>query len=127
VGCGITIKTPDHRLRDGSGGKVNLIMLTENIAPFPQQNQSDSVSIINMRPNPKPGGSTLAYADVKVGPITILGISVVRNKNGGEFVAFPARSGNGRWFPVVEVEEPAKHRVVDLILEAWKKFNATPF
>lgn len=100
-------------------------MSTDKITPFQQQDQSNNsedfpVSVINMRPNPKPGGSVLAYADVKVGPVTILGVSVVRNKNGGEFVALPSRSGGSKWFPIVEVDEPTKGRIINCVLEIWR-------
>ncbi len=99
-------------------------MLQEKIAPFQQQNQSNisesfPVSVINMRPNPKSGGSVLAYADVRVGPVTILGVSIVKNKNGGEFVALPSRSGGSKWFPVVEVDEPVKQQIIKSVLEVW--------
>jgi hypothetical protein len=100
-------------------------MSTNKITPFSQQDQSDyseslAVSIMNMRPNPKPGGSVLAYADVRVGPLTICGVSVVKNKSGGEFVALPARAGGRQWFDIVKVDEPLKGRIINSVMEAWR-------
>jgi hypothetical protein len=104
-------------------------VIAANVTAFSQQNQSVSaggsfVSVVRIRPTPKPGGVTLGYADVSIGPVTIFGISIVRNKAGGEFVAFPSRSGKGRWFPGVEIDEPFRTEVIDLVLEFWRGRNS---
>jgi hypothetical protein len=100
-------------------------MFDNNLPLSQQHDQSDysgnvPVSIINIRPNPKPGGSVLAYVDVKVGLVTVCGVSIVKNKNGGEFVAFPSRAGGKQWFDIVKVDEPLKARIINCVLEAWR-------
>jgi hypothetical protein len=66
----------------------------------------------------------VAYADVKVGPTTIYGVSVVRNKFGGHFVGLPVRFGTKgtKTFPLVDVDEPVRGEVIKAVLRAAAEF-----
>jgi hypothetical protein len=79
------------------------------------------ISVDQIRPSPK-GGKTLAYADVRIGPVFIFGISIVENKDGkGHFVGFPFTHGSARKFPIVEIlHESIRTQVCLLVLETWK-------
>ena len=93
--------------------------------PCPDSGGGPSITLLQIRPNPNSAGATVAYADVQVGPVPILGISVVRSKRGGEFVAFPSRQGssNGKWFPLVEISEPTRRQVIDTALAAYQRLK----
>ncbi len=77
-----------------------------------------SISVEQIRRSPK-AGPTLAYADVRIGPVVIFGVSVVQDKNGGLFVGFPFTRGQSRRFPIVAVDEETKKVVCLLVMEAW--------
>ena len=81
------------------------------------------IFVLNVRPSPKVG-SVVAYADVKIGPVSVYGFSVVKNKNGGYFVGLPVRFGKtgDKTFPLVEVDEPFRSEVIRAVLEAAKPF-----
>jgi DNA-binding cell septation regulator SpoVG len=77
------------------------------------------IAVEQIRHSPKPG-PTLAYADVRVGPLVINGVSVVQNPNGGGlFVGLPFNRGQTRKFPIVNIDEPVQEQVRQLVLEAW--------
>jgi hypothetical protein len=83
-------------------------------------NWESLLSVLNVRPSPKPGGQTVAFADVRLGPVTIHGFSVVKNRNGhGYFVGLPVRFGsNGKAFSLVELDEPVRSQIMKLIMDA---------
>jgi hypothetical protein len=82
-----------------------------------------SICVEQIRPSPKPG-LTLAYADVRIGPVVVFGVSVVQNKNGGgHFVGLPFTRGSSRKFPIVELDEEVNKQVALLVLEAWEEMS----
>ena len=98
-------------------------MVTTQVNVPALENQPISILIVNIRPSPKLG-AVVAYVDVKVGPTTLYGLSVVRNKNGGYFVGLPVRFGtNGnKTFPLVEIDEPFRGEVIKAVLRAAEEF-----
>src|SRR5262245_16383969 len=54
-----------------------------NVVPLHSSNQS--VSVLQVRPCPKPGGAVRAYADIRYHNATIKGLSIVQH-NGSHFV-----------------------------------------
>jgi hypothetical protein len=95
-------------------------MLNDNVIPLPQSGQP--ISVLNVRPSPKPG-ATRAYADLQYYGAMIYGLSVVRHKNGsGHFVGFPVRFGSKKSFPIVEFAEPDRGRIARLVLDAAKPY-----
>ena len=86
----------------------------------------DEIEVTNVRPSPKPGQATIAYADVKIGALTIRGFSIVRNKSGnGHFVGLPVRFGStGKAFPLIEMEDSLRGNVAKLVLAAAKDLLA---
>ena len=101
-------------------------MSTSNRNGFSDHDQS--ISILQVRPSPKPG-ATVAYADVQVGAVTILGVAVVRNRSGGYFVSPPSRPGTsrGKFFQIVEVSEPVRTELFKLVLEHAREYTEADF
>ena len=100
-------------------------MSTSNRSGFSGHDQS--ISILQVRPSPKPG-ATVAYADAQVGPVTILGVAVVRNKSGECFVSLPVRFGNrGTAFQIVEVAEPVRTELFKVVLAAAHEYTEVDF
>src|SRR5262249_17617985 len=90
-----------------------------NVVPLHPPNQS--ISLLQVRPSPKPGSSVKAYADIQYNGATIHGLSIVLH-NGSYFVGFPSMLGrNGKRFPVVEFSEPERSRIQTLVLDAAKE------
>lgn len=85
-----------------------------------------SISVEQIRHSPKPG-PTLAYADVRIGPVVIFGVSVVQDKNGGHFVGLPFTRGQSRRFPIVSIDDETKKQVCLLVLEAWDELPKERF
>ena len=86
----------------------------------------DNIEVMNVRPSPKPGQATIAYADVKIGGVTIRGFSIVKNKNGnGYFVGLPVRFGaTGKAFPLIDMEDTLRATVARLVLADAKDLLA---
>jgi len=100
-------------------------MSTSNRNGFSDHDQS--ISILQVRPSPKPG-ATVAYVDAQVGAVTILGISVVRNKSGDFFVSLPVRFGtSGKAFQIVEVAEPVRTQLFKLVLDSAREYTQGEF
>jgi len=78
------------------------------------------ILVLNVRPSPKRGGQTVAFADVRIGPVMIHGFSIVKNRNGnGYFVGLPVRFGtNGKAFSLVDVEEPVRGQIMKRVMDA---------
>jgi hypothetical protein len=95
--------------------------MISNCRTIPLDSPDLVISVDQIRPSPK-GGKTLAYADVRIGPVCIFGVSVVENKDGkGHFVGFPFVRGATRKFPIVEIpDESIRTQVCVLVLDAWK-------
>jgi hypothetical protein len=94
-----------------------------NLRAIPSDLPDLFIAVEQIRHSPK-SGPTLAYADVRVGPVTIFGVSVVENKNGkGYFVGLPFVRGSARRFPIVELDEETKAKVYLLVLEAWEELS----
>jgi hypothetical protein len=85
-----------------------------------------NIEVINVRPSPKPGQATVAYADVKIGGVTIRGFSIVKNKSGnGYFVGLPVRFGaTGKAFQLIDMEETLRVIVAKLVLASAKDLLA---
>jgi len=92
----------------------------------PISNWEGLLSVSNVRPSPKAGGQTVAFADVRLGPVTIHGFSVVKNRNGnGYFVGLPVRFGsNGKAFSLVEVDEPVRGQIMKMVMDAARSILA---
>ncbi len=88
---------------------------------IPLHSLNQSISVLHVRPNPKPGGAVKAYADIQYHGATIRGLSVVQH-NGGHFVGFPSDvSKTGKRFPKVEFSEPERSQIEKLVLDAAKE------
>ena len=71
------------------------------------------ISVDQIRPSPK-GGKTLAYADVRIGPVFIFGISVVENNDGkGHFVG--DEESHSSDFPII-IFYPMSVAAIDQLL-----------
>ena len=81
------------------------------------------VSVLHVRASPK-DGATVAFADVKIGPVTVLGVSIVKNRSGGFFVGLPVRFGKtGKAFALVEIDEPQRSDVFRIVLAAASEYT----
>jgi hypothetical protein len=97
--------------------------MNTNLKAIPLDVPDLIISVEQIRHSPK-SGPTLAYADIRVGPVTIFGVSVVENKNGkGNFVGLPFVRGSARKFPIIELDEETKAKVYSLVLEAWEELS----
>ena len=85
----------------------------------PEPTFLDLISVLNVRPSPKPG-QTIAYADVRVGPVIILGFPVVKNRKGsGHFVGLPVRFGTtGKAFDLIQVDDVTRSHICKLVMSA---------
>jgi hypothetical protein len=93
--------------------------MTSNLNPLPGPNQF--ISVLQVRPSPKPGAATKAYADILYHNALIKGWSVVEKKVGGHFVSPPANNTGKRFFPIVELSDPDRTYVENLILAAARE------
>lgn len=68
-----------------------------------------------------PSKKTRGFADVRLGPCIIHGFAIIEGKNGGLFVAPPARlSKDGKNYPYVHLDEDFKAPFAKAVLESYR-------
>lgn len=100
-------------------------MMETNIVPF--NFPVREIRILNTRANSKVDSPIVAYVDVAIGPISIYGISILRNKKGdGFWVGLPVNFGKtGKTFPIVSIEQPLYGELCKAILDACHQYGVS--
>ena len=89
--------------------------MTTNVIALPNANQE--ISVLSVHPLNRSDLKTIAFIDVQDRFYRIRGIAVVRLEKGA-FVSFPKRKSGGKWFDIVEVDEPRRTQIIAGILAA---------
>ena len=83
-----------------------------------------SDTIIVMRVTPVSGqGNLRAFADVRVGEITVCDCRVIQQAGQVAYVAGPQKQERGRWWPLVKMSPELRERVQSAVLGAWQKLQ----
>lgn len=75
------------------------------------------ISVLRVTPS-NTGNNLLAYINVRIGLLTILGFRLFRNKKGGHFVRAPSKQSGDQYYPVVTIDEPLKSQIDKAVLQA---------
>jgi len=79
------------------------------------------ISVIKLKPVTM--GNLKAFAEIKIGEITICDCRIVQQPGQKAYVSGPQKNENNRWIPLVKMSRTLKEQVETIVLEAARKQN----